>query len=78
LTEGRNLNVQQATEIANMATLYANKDNLKSDRMQEWLMNFGTTGLWKSTPTPSTTKADAKNKEFWTQAFWGQFAHLYE
>jgi hypothetical protein len=35
ITEGRNLNVDQATEFAKMATLYVNKDNLKSDKMQE-------------------------------------------
>jgi hypothetical protein len=59
-----------------MATLYVNKDNLKSDKMQEWLLNFGSTGLWIS--SPASNKADIKNQEFWTQAFWGAFKHLYK
>lgn len=76
ITDGKSLNVDQATEFAKMATLYVNKDNLKSDKMQEWLINFGSTGLWTSSPA-SSKKADTKNQEFWTQAFWGKFAHLY-
>ena len=58
-----------------MATLYVNKDNLKNDKMQEWIINFGNSGLWNSTPSK---KANTKNKDFGSNAFGGQFAHLYK
>ena len=76
MTKGRDLTTSEATEMAKMATLYVNKDNLKSERLQEWLMNFGNTGLGKS--APASKKADSKNKDFWSQAFGWQFAHLYK
>ncbi len=75
MTDWRNLTVNQATEMAKMATLYVNKDNLKSEKLQEWLLNFGNTWLSQSAPAP---KSEPKNKEFWAQIFWGQFSHLYK
>jgi len=77
MTDGRDVTVEQATEFAKMATLYVNKDNLKSDKLQEWILNFGNTWLWTSSK-PATKKNDWKNKEFWTQVFGGKFAHLYK
>ena len=75
MTEGRNLTVSQATEMAKMATLYVNKDKLKSERYDEWLINLWSTGLWKS---KAVKPADNKSKDFWKNAFWGKFAHLYK
>lgn len=76
MTDNRNITVWQATEFAKMATLYVNRDTLKSEKLQEWILNFGNTGLWNS--SASTKKVDSKNKEFWNQVFWWKFAHLYK
>jgi len=76
MTDGRNVTVEQATEFAKMATLYVNKDNLKSDKLQEWILNFG--NAWLGTSKPAVKQNDWKNKEFWTQAFWWAFSHLYK
>ncbi len=70
----RNLSVNQATEMAKMATLYVNKDNLKSDKAQDGILMFGNSGLWSSTPK----RTDTKNKDFGTNSFGGKFAHLYK
>ena len=75
MTDWRNLTVNQATEMAKMATLYVNKDKLKSERFDEWLMNLGSTWLWKS---QSVKQVDNKTKEFWMNAFGWKYAHLYK
>ena len=75
ISEGKNLTTEQAIEFANMATLYVNKDKLKSDKFAEWLVGLWSTWLWASHTGP---KSDTKSKEFGSQVFWGKFWHLYK
>ncbi len=76
MTDGRNLTVDQATEMAKMATLYASKDEIKNEKFTEGLIWLGSNGLWISQSVKP--ESNPENKKFWEKAFWGQFAHLYK
>ena len=42
----KQLTIDEAEEFAEMATLYVNKDTLKSERYEEWLASYSSTGMW--------------------------------
>lgn len=46
LTKGKTLSIDEAEELAEMATLYVNKDNLRESKYEEWLWDYASTGMW--------------------------------
>lgn len=46
LSNWKTLNIDEAVELAEMATLYVNKDNLRENKYEEWLWDYASTGLW--------------------------------
>ena len=46
LSNGKTLSIDEAEELAEMATLYVNKDNLRESKYEEWLWDYASTGLW--------------------------------
>lgn len=50
----KKLSIEEAEEFAEMATLYANKDNMRANMYDEGLWNFASTWMWMW-KKPSTT-----------------------
>lgn len=46
LTKGKTLSIDEAEELAEMATLYVNKDNLRESKYEEWLWDYASTWMW--------------------------------
>lgn len=46
LSNGKTLSIDEAEELAEMATLYVNKDNLRENKYEEWLWDYASTWLW--------------------------------
>ena len=46
LTNGKTLSIDEAEELAEMATLYVNKDNLRESKYEEWLWDYASTWMW--------------------------------
>lgn len=42
----KKLSIQEAEEFAEMATLYANKDNMRASMYEDWLWSFASTWMW--------------------------------
>ena len=42
----KKLSIEEAEEFAEMATLYANKDNMRASMYEDWLGNFASTWMW--------------------------------
>ena len=45
IIKGKMLSIDDAEEFAEMATLYVNKDSLKSEKYDNWLAQFASTGV---------------------------------
>lgn len=45
ITKDKQLTIEEAEEFAEMATLYVNKDNLKSEKYEKWLSSFASNWL---------------------------------
>lgn len=48
ITEGKRLDEDKAIKFAEMATLYVNKENIRSGLLNDSLAMLGSTGVWKS------------------------------
>lgn len=46
LSNWKTLTIDEAEELAEMATLYVNKDNLRENKYEEWLWDYASTWLW--------------------------------
>ena len=55
ITKGKQLTIDEAEEFAEMATLYVNKDSLKSEKYEKWLSSYASTGL-----SNNSKKADSE------------------
>ena len=61
ITEWKTLTNEQATEFAEMATLYVNRDNLKSGVLQDGLTSLWSTGVWNSKKSDKESKTVIRN-----------------
>lgn len=48
LSKWRKLSIDEAEEFAEMATLYVNRENLKSEKYSKWLADYASSGLTTS------------------------------
>jgi hypothetical protein len=46
LAKWKTLSIDEAEELAEMATLYVNKDNLRENKYEEWLWDYASTWMW--------------------------------
>lgn len=46
LSKWKTLTIDEAEELAEMATLYVNKDNLRENKYEEWLWDYASTWIW--------------------------------
>lgn len=58
ITKGKKLSIDDAEEFAEMATLYVNKDTIKSEKYNQWLANFAST--WMSNSKKATAQEWSK------------------